>query len=124
MGTVATRSAEPFSPTAFDLNEFNRNLRSSENMTCEHLRPLLPDVRGMLFQISQRMARGQVPEVINIGDVRRLVARTMSQQLSPAVETSHQPASICHDDTGRVRVCGARVARVDGNRPTSGSHVH
>ena len=43
-------------PIAFDLNEdvFNRNLRSSKKgaaagpsgMTCEHLRPLLPDVRG------------------------------------------------------------------------------
>ena len=113
-------------PTAFDLNEdvFNRNLRSSKKgatagpsgMTCEHLRPLLPDVRGLhlLFQISQRMARGQVPEaVINIirigrltalfkpdgevrgivaGDVvRRLVARTMSQQLSLAVERATSP---------------------------------
>ena len=119
-------------------------------MTCEHLRPLLPDVRGshLLFQISQRMARGQVPEaVINIirmgrltalskpdgevrgivaGDVvRHLVARTMSQQLiEPCSWTSHQPVSICRDHTGRVRVCGARVARVDGNRPTSDRHVH
>ena len=61
-------------PVAFDLDEdvFNRNLRSSKKgaaggpscMTCEHLRPLLPDVRGLhlLFQISERMARGQLPE--------------------------------------------------------------
>ena len=85
-------------------------------MTCEHLRPLLPDVRGLhlLFQISERMARGQLPEtVISIirmgrltvlskpdggvrgivaGDVvRRLVARTMSQQVSPAVERATNP---------------------------------
>ena len=85
-------------------------------MTRAHLRPLLPDVRGshLLFQISQRMARGQVPEaVISIirmgrltalskpdggvrgivaGDVvRRLVARTMSEQLSPAVERVTSP---------------------------------
>ena len=100
-------------PVAFDLDEdvFNRNLRSSKKGAAGgHLRPLLP-VRGLhlLFQISERMARGQLPEaIISIirmgkltalskpdggvrgivaGDVvRRSVARTMSQQLSAAVE--------------------------------------
>ena len=136
-------------PFAFDLDEdvFNRNLRSSKKgaargpsgMTCEHLRPLLPDARGLhlLFQISERMARGQLPEaVINIirrgrltalskpdggvrvivaGDVvRRLVACTMSQQLSPAVERATSE-SVRDDHTGRMRLRGARVARVDRN---------
>ena len=85
-------------------------------MTTDHLRPLLPDHRGLhlFFQISERLARAEVPEaVVNIvrmgrftalsepvggvrgivaGDVvRRLVARTMSQQLSPAVERATSP---------------------------------
>ena len=111
---------------AFQLDEdvFNKNLRSSKKgaaagpsgMTCEHLRPLLPDHRGLhlLFQIAERMAKAQVPEaVVNfirmgrltalskpdggvrgivVGDVlRRLVARTMSQQLAPAVERATSP---------------------------------
>ena len=38
-------------------------------MTTDHLRPLLPDHRGLhlLFQISERLARAEVPEaVVNI----------------------------------------------------------
>ena len=35
-------------------------------MTCVHSRPLLPDVRGLhlFFQISERMAQGQLPEAV------------------------------------------------------------
>ena len=110
----------------FDLDEdlLNKNLRSSKKgaapgpsgMTTEHLRPLLPDHRGLhlFFRICERLARAEVPEaVVNIirvgrltalckpdggvrgivaGDVvRRLVARTMSQQISPAVERASSP---------------------------------
>ena len=85
-------------------------------MTTEHLRPLLPDHGGLhlFFRICERLARAEVPDaVVNIirmgrltvlskpdggvrgivaGDVvRRLVARTMSQQLSPAVERATSP---------------------------------
>ena len=45
-------------------------------MICEWLRPLLRDVRvALVVQISERMARGQVPEaVININRTGRLTA--------------------------------------------------
>ena len=85
-------------------------------MTTEHLRPLLDDVRGMrLFtEVGSRLAKALVPQVaidlirvgrltalskpdggvrgIVAGDVvRRLVARTMAQQLSKAVERATAP---------------------------------
>ena len=44
--------------------------------------------------------------------VRRLVARTMSQHLSPAVERATSP-SVRHDNTGRMRARGARAAEID-----------
>ena len=64
--------------TVFELDEdlFNRNLRSSEKgaaagpsgMTCEHLRPLLPDFRGlhMLFQISESWPELRYPRPLSI----------------------------------------------------------
>ena len=85
-------------------------------MTWEHLRPLLDEVRAMqqLFKLGENFARGQVPPaVVNMvrcgrmtalakpdggvrgivsGDVlRRLVARTMAQQLGPAVKAAAAP---------------------------------
>ena len=85
-------------------------------MTTEHLRPLLSDCRGMrlLFHLGENLARGHVPEVavsmvragrmtalkkpdggvrgIVAGDVvRRLVARTMAQQLGPATKAATAP---------------------------------
>ena len=80
-------------------------------MAVEHLQPLLDHPKGLrlFFQVAERLARGQVPEEIQAairmgrltalrkadggvrgivaGDVvRRLVARTMSQQLMDAVQ--------------------------------------
>ena len=70
-------------------------------MTTEHLKPLLDDVRGMRL-----LSFGDVPEVAQMvrvgrlaalakpvaGDVvRRLVSRTIAQQLSAAVETATAP---------------------------------
>ena len=85
-------------------------------MTTEHLRPLLSDGRGMrmLFHLGENLARGHVPEMavsmvragrmtalrkpdggvrgIVAGDVvRRLVARTMAQQLGPATKAATAP---------------------------------
>ena len=85
-------------------------------MTMEHLRPLLEDMRGLrlLGEVVERLARAEVPpEVMRLvrggrltalakpdggvrgivaGDViRRLVARTMSQQLSKAAEAATVP---------------------------------
>ena len=112
--------------TLFDLDEkmFCRNLHSARQgvvggpsgMTCEHLRPLLDEVRAMqqLFKLGENLARAQVPPVVvNMvrcgrmtvlakpdggvrgvvsGDVlRRLVARTMAQQLGPAVKAATSP---------------------------------
>ena len=103
-------------PFAFDVDEdvFNRNLRLSKKGTAG--RPLLPDVRGLhcCSRSRRELLEVNLPEaVINIirmgrltalskpdggvrgivaGDVvRRLVARTMSQQLSPAVERATSP---------------------------------
>ena len=85
-------------------------------MTTEHLRPLLEDGRGLrlLGEVAERLARAEVPaEVMRLvrggrltalskpdggvrgivaGDViRRLVARTMSQQLAKAAEAATAP---------------------------------
>ena len=85
-------------------------------MTMEHLRPLLDNDRALhtFFSVAEQFARAQVPQgVVDMvrlgrltalskpdggvrgivaGDVvRRLVARTMSQQLSPAVERATRP---------------------------------
>ena len=117
-------------------------------MTCEHLRPLLPNVRGLhlLFQISERMARGQLPEaVINIirmgrltalskpdggvrgivaGDVvRRLVARTMSQQLRPAVERATSPCQYAMTTRAGCE-CVAHVLQGLTEIDSSNSHVN
>ena len=85
-------------------------------MTTEHLRPLLDDDRGRrLFVVfGQQLVRAQIPKSqwnwwrsgrftalskpdggvrgIVAGDmIRRLVGRTMAQQLSKAVETATSP---------------------------------
>ena len=85
-------------------------------MTCEHLRPLLDERRAMqlLFKLGENLARAHVPQVVESmvrsgrmtafskldggvrgivsGDViRRLVARTMAQQLGPAVKSATAP---------------------------------
>ena len=80
-------------------------------MTTEHLRPLLDDVRGMrLFtEVGSRLAKVAI-DLIRVGRltalskpdggvrgivagdvVRRLVARTMAQHLSKAVERATAP---------------------------------
>ena len=103
----------------FELDEptFNKNLRSARRgaaggqsgLTTEHLRPLLDDARALhlFFMVAQKLARADVPEAvvdlsltkpdggvrgIVAGDVvRRLVARTISQQLGPEVEQATSP---------------------------------
>ena len=85
-------------------------------MTTEHLRPLLSDIRGMrlLSALGSRLAIADVPEVavrmvrlgrmtaltkpdggvrgIVAGDVvRRLVSRTMAQQMGKVVESATSP---------------------------------
>ena len=84
-------------------------------MTTEHLRPLLDDSRGLhlFFMVAQKLGRADFPEAvvdlrvgrltsltkpdggvrgIVAGDVvRRLVARTISQQLGPEVEQATSP---------------------------------
>ena len=85
-------------------------------MTSDHLRPLLNDFQSMklFFQLGENLSRGHVPRVavemvragrmtalrkpdggvrgIVTGDVvRRLVARTMSQQLGPATMAATAP---------------------------------
>ena len=85
-------------------------------MTSDHLRPILSDLPGMklFFQLGENFSRGHVPRVavdlvragrmtalkkpdggvrgIVVRDVvRRLVARTMSQQLGPATMAATAP---------------------------------
>ena len=103
-------------PRAFELDEskFNRNLRSSRRgaaagpsgMTMEHLRPLLDDARSLhsfffphsvvdLVRLGRLTALtkpdGGVRGIVAGDVVRRLVARTMSQQWGPAVERATSP---------------------------------
>ena len=100
----------------FQLDEkmFGKNLRSStrgvaggpSGITTEHLRPLLDDARStyLFFRMGEKLARAQVPGVavaavrssrmtaLSKGDVvRRLLARTIAQQLGPAVEVATAP---------------------------------
>ena len=90
-------------------------------MTTEHLRPLLEDRRGLrlLGEVAERLARAEVPaEVMRLvrggrltalskpdgevrgivaGDViRRLLARTVSQQLAKAAEAATAPHQYAH----------------------------
>ena len=85
-------------------------------MTMEHLRPLLDDTRALhsFFLMGERLAQAQVPasivDIIRMGRltalskrdrgvqgivagdvIRRLVVRTISQQLAPAVERATSP---------------------------------
>ena len=85
-------------------------------MTWEHLRPLLDSPRDsrVLFRVADLLARGELPpsivDVIRVGRltalrksnggvrgivagevIRRLVARTIAQQLGPAVEAATSP---------------------------------
>ena len=85
-------------------------------MTTEHLRPMCSDLRVLhkFFLVAEKMARGEVPQsvvkMIRLGRmtalskpdggvrgivagdvVRRLVARTMAQQLGKAVEAATAP---------------------------------
>ena len=122
---VTCCDGESRAQTAFDLDEdvFNKNLRSSKKgaapgpsgMTTDHLRPLLPDHRGLHLilpdqrEVGARRSAGGCGEHHQMGRltalskpdgrgrvvagdvVRRLVARTLSQQLSPAVERATSP---------------------------------
>ena len=101
----------PVRPFQLDEHIFSRNFRSME-----HLRPLLDDVRALhsFFLMEEQLAQSKVPlAIVNLirmkrltalskpdggvrgivaGDVvRRLVARTISQQLAPAVERATSP---------------------------------
>ena len=85
-------------------------------MTWEHLRPLLDSPRDsrVLFRVAELLARGELPpsivDVIRVGRltalrksnggvrgivagevIRRLLARTVAQQLGPAVEAATSP---------------------------------
>ena len=85
-------------------------------MTCDHLRPLLDSPRDLhaLFLIAEEFDRGQIPpsivQLMKLGRmtalrkkdggvrgvvagevIRRLVSRTIAQQLSPAVATATAP---------------------------------
>ena len=85
-------------------------------MTTDHLRPVLDNPRDshLFFQLGEQLAQGHPPQRVNdtirlgrmtalqkpnggvrgivAGDiVRRLVVRTMAQQLSPAVESATAP---------------------------------
>ena len=83
-------------------------------MMTEHLRPILENDVGLLFQVAQFFATASIPEEILealrvgrltalqkpnggvrgivAGDVfRRLVARTMAQQLGPEIERATSP---------------------------------
>ena len=65
---------------------------------------------GAIEEIDAKQLKIQTKPACDV--VRRLVARTMSQQLSPAVERVTSP-SVRHDNTGRMRARGARAAEVD-----------
>ena len=109
-------------------------------MTCEHLRPLLDERRAMqlLFKLGENLARGHVPQVVESmvrsgrmtalskpdGGVRgivsedvfrRLVARTMAQQLGPAVKSATAPHQYALSTrAGCECIPSATVTLIDG----------
>ena len=94
----------PHRPFELDEVTFCRNLRSAKRgaaggpsgMTWEHLRPLLesPSDTNLLYRVASLLAQKSNGGVrgIMVGEViRRLVARTIAQQLGPAVEAATSP---------------------------------
>ena len=100
-------------------------------MTTDHLRPVLDNIRDthLLHQMGEQFATARIPPGIHgtlrlgrltalqklrggvrgivVGDViRRLVGRTMAQQLGKAVEDGASP--VCPLHKGRDRVRGTR----------------
>ena len=105
-------------------------------MTNEHLRPLLDSERDMhLFhRVGELLGRGDIPEEVAsvlskgrmtalqksgggvrgivVGDVvRRLVGRSIAQQLGKAMEGATAPFQYALSivNNGRVRMCGTRT---------------
>ena len=66
--------------------------------------------RSSIEEIHAKQLKIQTNPVCDV--VRRLVTRTMSQHLSPAVERATSPL-VRHDNTGRMRARGARAAEID-----------
>ena len=118
-------------------------------MTTEHLRPLLndPHTTNLFFRVGEKLCRGEVPQSvvrmvrqgrmtalakpdggvrgIVAGDViRRLVARTMAQQLGEAVETATAPHQYALRTKGWMRVRGSCAAGLDRTRSTGNHHFN
>ena len=110
-------------------------------MTTDHLRPLLESVEDTtrFWRFSQDLARAEVPEeivdAIRLGRltalqkpnggvrgivsgdvVRRLVARTIAQQLTPAVQRGHVPFAVCPFDEIWGRMHRSCTPDVDGSQ--------
>ena len=117
-------------------------------MTTEHLRPLLHEGRSLeLFsELCSRLVQAKVPQIvvdmvrsgrltalnkpdggvrgIMAGDViRRLVARTMAQQMAEIVEQVTATTPVRFVDESRVRMCRPCVAGVDGIGPGDHSDI-
>ena len=136
---VISRELLDFEPaTSLELDEglFSKNLRSARRgaaigpsgMTTDHLRPLLDNVRDLhlLFSVREQLATGKAPqEVVEIGRigrmgrirgivsgevVRRLVSRTIAQQVSKAVEAGTAPFQ-CAVSTKAGSECVAHALR-------------
>ena len=115
--------------------------------TFDHLR-ILNSSRDthVLFLVAEIMARAQIPaDIIGAvrvgrmtafrkrtgpvrgivaGDaVRRLIARTIAQQMGEAVK-SHSTISVRFFNEGRVRVCGSRIAGNVRSQPQRHNHLH
>ena len=124
-------------PTFKNLRSVRRGAAGGPSgLTAEHLRPLLDDARALplFFMVAQKLARADVPEAvvdlirvgrltsltkpdggargIVAGDVvRRLVARTISQQLGPEVEQATSPYQYNMSTRARCE-CVAHVCKV------------
>ena len=117
-------------------------------MTFDLLRPILDSPRDThsLFRLAEIMARAEIPEdilpatkfgrmtafrksnggvrgIVGGDALRRLIARTMGQQISNVVKTTTAPFQ-CALSTRQVRVRGARGASHHRSGPQSDSVVH
>ena len=134
---------DPVIPYIMDMKKFLANVRSApgpSGMTVEHLRPLLESDRDSLlfYEVVVEISRGNAPDVfwdavrlgrvtalvkpdggvrgIVVGDVlRRVIARTIAQEIGDAVQSATGPYQYALKTTASTE-CVSHVCRPSSNR--------
>ena len=132
----------PRTPLVLDQDKFGKNLRSAKrgvaagpsSMTVEHIRPLLARILHSFFQMCERLAQANVPQVVveavrvgrmtalrkPDGGVRGIVAGDVIRRLvSRTIAKRHHtlPVRIVHTCWVRVHCpCFSRLVRAEPRR--------